>query len=46
MDTLKSHIWVLLAFEAASLALFWLLAWIVVCVGRWIAAGFRPQQAG
>jgi hypothetical protein len=46
MDTLKSHIWVLVAIDAASLAFFWLLAWIVVGVSRWIARGFRPQQAG
>jgi hypothetical protein len=29
--------------NAISLALLWLLAWIVVCVGRWVAAGFRQQ---
>jgi hypothetical protein len=48
MDTLKSHshIWVLVAVDAGLLALFWLLAWIVVCVGRWVAAGFRQQRAG
>lgn len=37
------YAWILIAIDAASIALFWLIAWIVVCVGRWIAAAFRPQ---
>jgi hypothetical protein len=45
-DELVSHVWVLVLIDAASIALFWLLAWIVVSVGRWVAAGFRQQRAG
>jgi hypothetical protein len=45
-DELVSHVWVLVLIDAASIVLFWLLAWIVVSVGRWVAAGFRQRQAG
>jgi len=31
------------AVDAGVLALVWSLAWIVVAVGRWVAAGFRQQ---
>jgi hypothetical protein len=31
------------AVAAGVLALVWLLAWIGVAVGRWVAAGFRQQ---
>src|SRR5262249_2393643 len=30
----SSHAWVLVLVDAASAALFWFLAWILVCVGR------------
>jgi hypothetical protein len=43
---LKAHpdsIWGIVAFDAASLAFFWLLAWIVVGAGRWVAAGFQKR---
>jgi hypothetical protein len=44
LDKLYSQeIWVLLAIDVALLALFWLLAWIVVAVGHWVLAGFRQQ---
>jgi hypothetical protein len=44
IDKLYSQeVWVLLAIDVALLALFWLLAWIVVAVGHWVLAGFRQQ---
>jgi hypothetical protein len=46
MDTLNSNLWIFVAVDLGSIALFWLLAWIVVSVGRWVAAGFRQQRAG
>jgi hypothetical protein len=38
-------VWSYVVANAISLAVLWLLAWAVVCVGRWVAAGFR-QGAG
>jgi hypothetical protein len=32
-----------LVFDAGLLAFFWLLAWIVVRVGRWVIAGLRQK---
>jgi hypothetical protein len=36
----ESTMWVT---DAASVAFFWMLAWIVVRVGRWVIAGFRQE---
>jgi hypothetical protein len=35
--------WSILAADALSLALLWLLAWMITAVGRWVAATFRQQ---
>jgi hypothetical protein len=35
--------WSILAADALSLALLWLLAWMIIAVGRWVAATFRQQ---
>jgi hypothetical protein len=35
--------WGILIADALSLAGLWLLAWMIVAVGRWVAAGFRQQ---
>jgi hypothetical protein len=40
-DTLRSYSWVIVLIDVASIALFWLLAWIIISVGRWVAIGFR-----
>jgi hypothetical protein len=36
-------LWGVIVADALSLGALWLLAWIVVAVGRWVAAGFRQQ---
>jgi hypothetical protein len=33
--------WVIIVMDVLSIALMWLLAWIIVRVGRWVAVGFR-----
>jgi len=43
-DDLYSNVWVLLLVDLASIALAWFVAWIVICVGRWVVAGFRARQ--
>jgi hypothetical protein len=35
--------WLVAVSDAISLAFLWLLGWIVVRVGRWVAAGFQQQ---
>lgn len=42
---LRSGVWLLLLINLASIALAWLLAWIVVRVGRWVAAGAHAGGA-
>jgi hypothetical protein len=37
------QVWLIAAIDAGVLAVLWLLAWMIVSVGRWIAAGFRQQ---
>jgi hypothetical protein len=41
MSSLRSGVWLIAAAAVASLILWWLLAGIIVSVGRWVAAGFR-----
>ena len=36
-------LWGTVAVDALSIGALWLLAWIALVVGRWIAAGFRQQ---
>jgi hypothetical protein len=43
-DLYSNGWWVLLLIDLASVALTWLVACIVVCVGRWVAAGFGARQ--
>jgi hypothetical protein len=38
-----SPMWGIIVVDALSLALLWLVAWMVVAVGRWVKAGFRQQ---
>jgi hypothetical protein len=35
--------WGIILVDAFVLGLLWVLAWIVVAVGRWVTAGFRQQ---
>jgi hypothetical protein len=35
--------WGIILVSAFVLGLLWLLAWVVVAVGRWVAAGFRQR---
>jgi hypothetical protein len=35
--------WAIMVADALSIGALWLLAWIVVAVGRWVAAGYRQQ---
>jgi hypothetical protein len=37
----RPYAWVLILIDAGVLAVFWLVAWLTVVVGRWVAAGFR-----
>jgi hypothetical protein len=37
----RTPVIVIVAIDVASIALFWLLAWIIVIVGRRVAIGFR-----
>jgi hypothetical protein len=36
-------VWAIVIIDAFVLAVLWLLAWMVVAVGRWVAAGFQQQ---
>jgi hypothetical protein len=33
--------WGIIVMDVLSIALMWLLAWIIIRVGRWVALGFR-----
>jgi hypothetical protein len=35
--------WGVVFVDAVVLGLLWLVAWMIVAVGRWVAAGFRQQ---
>jgi hypothetical protein len=35
--------WGIVVADALSIGALWLLAWIALVVGRWVAAGFLPQ---
>jgi hypothetical protein len=37
----RTPLWGIVVIDALSIGAVWLLAWIVLAVGRWIAAGFR-----
>jgi hypothetical protein len=36
-------LWGTILVDALSIGALWLLAWLAVVVGRWVAAGFREQ---
>jgi hypothetical protein len=42
---LWSNLWILLLIDLASIALAWLLVWIVVSLVRWVSRGFQKPAA-
>jgi hypothetical protein len=40
-----SNLWILLLIDLASIALAWLLVWIVVSLVRWVSRGFQKPAA-
>ena len=40
-EHLKSQSWLIVLVDVVSIVLFWLVALIIVSVGRWVAIGFR-----
>jgi hypothetical protein len=44
VGNLWSNMWVLLLVDAATIALGWLLAWIVVVLVRWVSRGVQKAH--
>jgi hypothetical protein len=45
VSDLWSNVWILLLVDLASIALAWLLVWIVVSLVRWVSRGFQKSAA-